>query len=172
MNADVKQVSLRPFDPATDRQRLELWLRRPHVARWWGDGRTALNEAMQRDPAFQAVIMAEDIPVGFLCWQRPSPGELREAGLTDLPDGVMDIDILIGEQEWVGRGIGPRALQVLADRLRGDPQLVYAGLATSVSNGRAIRAYEKAGFELFREFDDPQSGPCRYILMPLRESEC
>ena len=43
-------------------------------------------------------------------------------------------------------------------------------MATSVSNERAIRAYEKVGFRLFREFQDPESGPCRYMLAEIRDA--
>ncbi len=79
----------------------------------------------------------------------------------------MDIDILIGEPEFLGLGVGPRALVLLLARLHGEGVRV-AGLGTSTSNRAAIRAFEKAGFRLFRDFEDPEFGPCKYMLAQVR----
>ncbi len=78
----------------------------------------------------------------------------------------MDIDLLIGEPELLGHGIGPRALALLLARLRAEG-VGFAGLGTSTSNFAAIRAFEKAGFCLFRDFEDSEFGPCRYLLAQL-----
>jgi len=114
-----------------------------------------------------ALITADGRPVGYMCWQRPSREELEAAELTDLPEDLVDIDILIGEPEFLGRGVGPRALVLLLTRLHGEG-VGFAGLGTSTSNRVAIRAYEKAGFRLFRDFEEPESGPCKYMVAQLR----
>lgn len=158
----VSKVCLRDFIPEQDESLLREWLHCPHVSRWWG--MQEIEDLVQRLPESRAVIVVDGIPAGYLCWQKPSQLELEEAGLTDLPAGLMDIDILIGEPDLLGQGIGPKALELLLKRLQTDPDVLYAGLATSVSNKRAKRAYEKAGFELFREFDDHESGPCYYLI--------
>jgi aminoglycoside 6'-N-acetyltransferase len=157
------------FDPRRHVESLKSWLSRPHVARWWGDPEQELRSSLQRPTGSHAVIVADDKPVGYLCWERPSREELEAVGLADLPEGLVDIDILIGETEFVGRAVGPRALGLLLARLREEPQLSLAGLGTSVSNRVAIRAYEKAGFRLFREFDDGEYGRCIYMVARLRD---
>ena len=166
----VLDVRLDTFDPTLHSERLLVWLCRPHVARWWGDPQQNLQHAAQLAPETHALIIADGTPVGYLCWQRPSQHELEAADLIDLPEDLMDIDILIGEPELVGQGIGPQALGLLLARLREDPLLRFAGLGTSVSNVRAIRAFEKAGFRFFREFQDPESGPCRYVVAEVRDA--
>jgi aminoglycoside 6'-N-acetyltransferase len=85
-----------------------------------------------------------------------------------LPDHLVDIDIMIGEPEALGRGVGPRALGLLLDRFRADPRVEWAGLGTSLANERAIRAFEKAGFQRFREIADPEIGPGLYLVKDLR----
>ena len=147
---------------------LEEWLRRPHVLRWWYDLNQALADAATRPPDSHALIVADGQPVGYMCWEPPPKIDLEAAGLADLPDRLMDIDIMIGEPEALGRGFGPEALSVLLERLRTDPQVDWAGLATSLANERAIRAYEKAGFRRFREFLDPEIGPALYLVVDLR----
>jgi RimJ/RimL family protein N-acetyltransferase len=156
-------VELRALELKVDWPLLERWLQSPHVVRWWGTQDLPLTAPGQRSTDTEAVITADGKPVGYLCWQTPSPSELAGAGLTDLSGDLADIDILIGEPEYLGRGVGPRALLLLLAKLRGGG-VRFAGLGTSTSNRAAIRAFEKAGFQAFRDFDDPQFGPCRYML--------
>jgi aminoglycoside 6'-N-acetyltransferase len=163
----VDDVGLKELDLQADLRLLERWLRSPHVVRWWGTPDLHLTSLSQRSRNTDAVITADGRPVGYLCWQRPSPAELEAAGLTDLPEDLVDIDILVGEPELLGRGVGPRALALLLARLHGEG-VGFAGLGTSTSNRVAIRAFEKAGFRLFRDFDDPESGPCKYMVKQLR----
>ncbi len=167
--AHVEDIDLRVFDPPQDLQLLDCWLRSPHVVEWWGTPDLHLKEIAQRSRDTHAVITVDDRPVGYMCWQRPSPSELETAGLTDLPEDLVDIDILLGEAELLGRGLGPRALAVLLAKLGGEG-VGFAGVGTSTSNRVAIRAFEKAGFRLFRDFEDPEFGPCKYMLAQLSDA--
>ena len=113
-------VQLLPFDVRRHLPMLRVWLVRPHVARWWGDADEALAFVREHPPVRQALIAVDGRPVGYLCWQDPDPKELAAAGLAGLPAGIVDVDILVGEPDFVGRGIGPRALRLLLNRLRDD----------------------------------------------------
>jgi aminoglycoside 6'-N-acetyltransferase len=163
----VSDVGLRELDPQRDLQLLERWLRSPHVVQWWGTPEQQLPVMGQRSKDAHAIITADGRPVGYLCWQRPPREELEAAALTDLPVDLVDIDILIGEPEYLGCGVGPKALGLLLARLRSEG-VGFAGVGTSSANHAAIRAYEKAGFRFFRAFDDPDFGACRYMLARLR----
>ncbi|MCP4004549.1 MAG: acetyltransferase [bacterium] len=165
-----REVRLEPFDPELHSQRLRDWLHRPHVARWWGDPQLALESSLRCSPESHAVIVVGGAPVGYLCWRTPPQNELEAAGLTDLPEGLVDIDVFIGEPEFMGRGVGPRSLGLLLARWRMDPSVTVAGVGTSVSNERAIRAFEKAGFRRFREFQDPEFGGCWYMVVEVRDA--
>jgi aminoglycoside 6'-N-acetyltransferase len=161
-------VRLEPFDWGSHAALLGDWLQRPHVLRWWLDPERALAEAAGLPPESQAMIVEGGRPVGYLRWEPPPPEGLAAAGLSDLPDHLVDIDIMIGEPEALGRGVGPRALGLLLDRFRADPRVEWAGLGTSLANERAIRAFEKAGFQRFREIADPEIGPGLYLVKDLR----
>ncbi|MFH1277297.1 MAG: GNAT family N-acetyltransferase [Candidatus Eisenbacteria bacterium] len=160
-------VGLRAFDPQADLPLLERWLRSPHVVRWWGNPDLHLTALPRRSRSTHALITADGRPVGYLCWQAPSASELEAAGLTDLPRDLVDIDILIGEPEFLGRGVGPRALVLLLAKLHGEG-VGFAGVGTATSNRVAIRAFEKAGLRLFSDFEDPEYGPCKYMVAELR----
>jgi ribosomal protein S18 acetylase RimI-like enzyme len=127
-----------------------------------------MEHARHCSPESHALIVADGAPVGYLCWQAPPKAELDAAGLTELPGDLVDIDILIGEPHLLGQGIGSRALEMLLARLRAEHAVEFAGLGTSASNARAIRCYAKAGFRLFREFQDPEWGPCKYLIAEVR----
>jgi aminoglycoside 6'-N-acetyltransferase len=166
----MRKVELDAFDEQRHSEKLRSWLGRPHVSRWWGDPRRSLDHVMQCRPEAHAVIVADGEAAGYLCWQPLPPDERAEAGLDDLPERLADIDIFIGEPDLVGLGIGTRALELLLTRLRQGSAFSHAGVGPSLSNVPAIRAYEKAGFRSFREFDDAEWGRCRYMTCHLGSS--
>ncbi len=166
----ILEVRLEAFDPELHSQRLRKWLHRPHVARWWGDPQQALEYSLKCSPENHAVIVADGAPVGYMCWQPPPRNELEAVGLADLPKDLVDIDVFIGDLDFIDRGVGPRSLSLLLARLRVDSLVTAAGVGTSVSNERAIRAFEKAGFRLFREFQDPEFGSCWYMVVEVGDT--
>ena len=160
----MPKVTLEAFDLIRDSDQLLRWLAQPHVAKWWGDAGRAMQHARECAPESQALIVADGTPVGYLCWQEPAKEELETANLADLPGRLVDIDIFIGDADLLGQGVGSGGLRLLLARLRRDPSIAFAGLGTAVSNTNAIRCYEKAGFRLNREFEDPEWGPCKYLI--------
>ncbi len=159
---ETQDVRLEAVAPERDGALIERWLQSPHVMRWWGNQEEFQSTLERRSSDTHALIATGDRSVGYLCWQHLSREELEAAKLTDLPENLVDIDIMIGEPDCVGCGIGPRALTLVLKRLESEGVEV-AGLATSVSNRAAIRAFEKAGFDLFRDFEEPD-GRYRYMV--------
>jgi aminoglycoside 6'-N-acetyltransferase len=156
---EVGEVRLEPFARERDTGLLSSWLRAPHVARWWGEPGQALLEALEEPVGGgAAVIVVDELPVGFVRWQIPARAELDAAGLYDIPDSVVDIDILVGREDFRGLGVGPRALRRLVDAIAADGTAPMIMLATSVENASAIGAYVKAGFERRRRFTDTGGG--------------
>ena len=135
------------------------------MSRWWG----RLSEALARirQPASgggQALITEAGRPVGYLCWQHPTRADLEAASLHHVPESAIDVDLLIGEPDAVGRGIGPRALELIQERVWRDPSVPLVMLCTSVENTVAQRAFEKAGFTRRRIFEDPGGGTfCLFV---------
>jgi len=161
----VPDVHLAAFDPSRHLSLLAAWLHRPHVACWWGDPEQALAAVQQHPVTTEALIEVDALPVGFACWQTPSQEQLAAAGLDDLPDDLVDVDILIGDPDVLGQGVGPAALSQLLAKLRADGVRVV-GLATAVANLRALGAYDKAGFRPFRDFQEAGQD-MRYLVQNL-----
>ncbi len=149
----MPSVHLAAFDQSHDLPLLATWLRMPHVARWWGDPEQALDAIGQHPVDTAALIEVGALRVGFVCWQIPLREELAMAGLSDLPNDLVDIDIFIGELDFLGKGVGPAALHQLLARLQAEGVRVV-GLGVATANIRALRAYHKAGFQPFRDFEE------------------
>lgn len=144
-------VDLQAFRPERDLPLISTWLDRPHITRWWGESGEALSELRAHHAETVAVIGLDGRPVGLLCWQTPSPSELSQAGLADLPSDLIDIDIMIGEADVQGQGVGPEALRLLFERLRAQGTTLV-GVATATANRRAMSAYAKVGLQPYRDF--------------------
>jgi len=160
-------VSLIPFD-RSHAPLLAEWLARPHVAPWHPDPgawlRWALNPPQE---GAHALIDWDGRPIGYLRWQKVSRETLDNIGLFEIPAGSVDIDILIGETDSVGRGLGPKAFSLLIDALRLDESVRLLGLSPSIDNVVAQRAYAKAGFRKARDYDPPGFGRCALMVMRL-----
>lgn len=142
-----------PFNPLEDMPIIEEWLYSHQVARWWGEPSESIDAVRDHDISTSAIIVVDRMPIGYLCWQKPTHEELVDAGLSDLPPGLIDIDIVIGESAVLGRGYGTEALSQLLSRL-GDEGVQFVGIATAEANTRARKAFEKVGFRLFRTFTE------------------
>jgi aminoglycoside 6'-N-acetyltransferase len=147
-NSDVQGYTFRPLAP-DDLPMLARWLDRPHVAEWWedtDDKAAEIREALA-DPATEPYIVElKGRPIGYV--QCYDPHMEEDHPYRDQPKGTLGIDQFIGEPELVGIGHGSRIIAVFAEMLfrRGARRII---IDPDPRNGRAIRAYEKAGFTPF-----------------------
>lgn len=123
------------------------WLAHPHVIEWWGDTdqQFALVEEDFANPLMQQFIVEFDhTPFAYV--QNYDLDEWPDAAFRELPPGTRAIDQFIGEPDMANRGHGSAFIRALADRLLADgaPCVITD---PDVDNARAIRCYEKAGFE-------------------------
>jgi RimJ/RimL family protein N-acetyltransferase len=165
----IAGVTLREFE-RSHLPLLAAWLRRPHVARWYRAPDE--NLAWAADPpagGSQAIIAQDGAPIGYMRWQRVDREVLDRLGLQEIPAGSVDVDLLIGEEAQVGRGIGPQALADLVKVLRRDPTVPLAGLTSSIDNTSAHRAFQRAGFRILRQYAPAGFGICHLMICNLRQ---
>lgn len=93
---------------------------------------------------------------------------MNSLGLSEIPEGSVDVDILIGNADCVGCGYGPIALALLVETLRRDATVPLVGLSPSIDNVFAQRAYEKAGFRKTCEYEASGFGRCALMVMTLK----
>ena len=152
-----------------DLAQIEEWLRREHVARWWRDGigesiaeyRRALEGRERTD---HYLIQVDGRPVGmiqtYLVSDYPEWEDVVQVGA-----GVAGVDLMIGEADLIGAGLGPR---VLAQFTR-DAVFARTGVDAVVAtveepNRRSWRAFEKAGFRHVRDVEE-DGLPCRLMRL-------
>lgn len=126
-------IEFRPL-AESDLPLLRTWLEREHVRRWW---REPIEHELGEDMSGRYVILVDGHAAGMI--------QSYEA----------EVDLLIGEEELTGRGLGP---QVLAQFVH---EVVFARSGTTAAfatveeaNRRSWRAFEKAGFRHVRDVEE------------------
>ena len=148
-------IEFRPMT-AEDLRLLHTWLQREHVKRWWRDTETYEEVVEHYLPGLEEhyVIAFDGRPVGmiqtYLVADYPEWQQIVEEG-----DGVAGVDLLIGEEELTGRGLGPRILEAfLRDVVFCRPDTTACVATVEEANRRSWRAFEKAGFRHVRDVEE------------------
>jgi aminoglycoside 6'-N-acetyltransferase len=152
------------FRPMTsdDLPVIRQWLAQPHVRKWWGDPSEQydLVSGDLDEPAMdQYIVSADNGDFAYLqCYDLTA----WNTGFGEHPPGTRGIDLFIGESGMIARGHGSAFIRAFVDeRLRnGAPRIVTD---PDPANGRAVRAYEKAGFEKTGMVDTPD-GPALLMV--------
>jgi aminoglycoside 6'-N-acetyltransferase len=152
------------FRPMTtaDLPLIRQWLARPHVREWWGDPSEQydLVSGDLNEPAMDQFIVSQgDKEFGYLqCYDLTA----WNSGFGEHPRGTRGIDLFIGEPDMIERGHGSAFIRAFVDdRLsHGAPRMVTD---PDPANTRAVRAYEKAGFEKTGMVDTPD-GPALLMV--------
>lgn len=148
---------------ADDFPLLVEWLSKEHVKQWWDDGDDTL-EKVARNYGEEEALLERFILVGSY-----ESGE-KPIGYFQyylIPDGSIGIDQFIGEEEYINRGVGTKAIRMFVEMIRRERNPTSIILDPSPENKRAIRCYEKAGFKHY-ETKIGEEGPA--YMMRLESS--
>jgi aminoglycoside 6'-N-acetyltransferase len=144
-----------------DLELLHRWLRREHVARWWRDSQT-YEETVARylpalhgeEPADHYVIVVDGRDAGMI--ETYLVADFPEwDGVVEHRAGVAGVDLLIGERDLVGGGLGPEVLRTFVrEVVLARPATHAVVAAIDEENRRSWRAFEKAGFRYVRDVEE------------------
>jgi aminoglycoside 6'-N-acetyltransferase len=139
------------------------WLEAPHVREWWGDPDTQfalVSEDLTHPAMDQFIVAAGDRPFAYL--QCYDPAAWPDSGLGMQPAGARGIDQFIGEVDMIGRGHGSTLIRSIVDKLlrEGTPRVMTD---PDPANIRAVRAYEKAGFQKSHVVETPDG--CALLMV-------
>jgi aminoglycoside 6'-N-acetyltransferase len=144
----VEQEHSYDFRPVTEKDlpMIAKWLREPHVAEWWDDPDKEIAEIREHMDSVSVeplIVELDGSPIAYL--QSYDPHMEDDHPYADQPFGTLGIDLTIGPPELVGIGHGSAILRRFVEELfeEGAPRVI---VDPHPDNGRAIRAYEKAGF--------------------------
>jgi aminoglycoside 6'-N-acetyltransferase len=174
-------LTIRPMrDDLEDYRLLVRWRGEPHVHEWWDpdDPAPTLEEVIAHygpavrgeEPTTACIVEIDDRPAGYLQFYRWQDWLDEGPGLDiDADADTFGLDIHIGEPDLIEQGIGSRAVDLLCRHLETAENASWVALMTEVTNQRAQRAYEKAGFRRVRQVLDTDTRDGRRAVCWLME---
>ena len=157
-------VTLRPAR-GDDWRLIRRWVARADVSVLLGPpsaAEAAITLAMSDPQGHCRVIEHDGRPAGYAqavdvgLWNEPLPREIAP--------GMYDVELMVGEPELRGIGIGQRALDLLAEEVFSTTLALALSVIMPVRHEAAVRAYEKAGFRWRGIWRDPISGMCWVLI--------
>ncbi|HBO2877704.1 TPA: AAC(6')-Ib family aminoglycoside 6'-N-acetyltransferase [Pseudomonas aeruginosa] len=148
------------------------WLNRSHIVEWWGGEEARPTLADVQEQYLPSVLAQESVtpyiamlngePIGYAqSYVALGSGDGWWEEETD--PGVRGIDQLLANASQLGKGLGTKLVRTLVELLFNDPEVTKIQTDPSPSNLRAIRCYEKAGFERQGTVTTPD-GPAVYMV--------
>ncbi len=150
------------------------WLNTPHVHEWYDkDKKNSIEEVANR---YAPKIKGEKPTDCYLALYEGKPfGYLQTYKVNDWPefgnhigydDFTAAVDLFIGEADFIGKGIGTKMLEAFLQ------QVVFAEGSTintcvigpEPGNKRAIRTYEKVGFQYSKTVQIPGEEQPTYLM--------
>ena len=159
----ASHYDFRTMTPA-DLPLIRRWLETPHVSQWWHDPAEQfelVSGDLGHPDMAQFIVSSNQRPFAYLQCYNLSAWNI---GFGPQPSGTRGLDQFIGEADMLDLGHGSAFIAAFAERLLADgtPRIV---IDPDPGNMRAIRSYEKAGFQRTRVVETPD-GPA---LLMVRE---
>jgi RimJ/RimL family protein N-acetyltransferase len=129
------------------------WLSKEHVKQWWDDGEDTPEKVARNygeEEGLERFILVEaeesgEKPLGYFQHYR-------------VPDGSIGIDQFIGEEDYINRGVGTKAIRMFVEMIMREHKPSRIILDPSPDNQRAIRCYEKVGFRHYETKEGVEGG--------------
>jgi RimJ/RimL family protein N-acetyltransferase len=147
------------------------WHQRPHVVRWWTVRKTLeeteahyLPTIEGADPTQHYLALLDGEPLGmvqtYLVSDYPDYAALIEEG-----EGTAGLDLFIGDEAMIGRGLGTEMIRGFVDEVVfARPETTACTADPDLRNTASLRAFEKAGFRKIRELVDPEDGELHALV--------
>jgi aminoglycoside 6'-N-acetyltransferase len=138
------------------------WLSADHVRLWWRDPVESLagyEAAIDGDDPTDLHLIALDgrligVIQTYLAVDHPDWEAVVRVG-----EGVASVDLMIGDPELVGHGLGPRILvEFVRTVVFARPETHACAATVEEANSRSWRAFEKAGFRHVRDVVEETDG--------------
>lgn len=117
---EMEKIILREMKQ-DDLPRFREWLYSPHVAKWYHDPGSWIEEVEKQDSEFRWVhhfmVEADGRSVGFCQYYACGDSDELWQGYTDM-GGSYSIDYLIGDKEYLRKGVGRQIVQQLAEKIK------------------------------------------------------
>ena len=139
---------LRKIEDA-DLARLDVWLHKPYILKWYEDPKVWLDEIRQRDDRFSFIshfiVMAGSHPIGFCQYYDCSHAGEDWYSVWAHAE-TYSIDYLIGEEAYLQQGYGKRIVWLLIDAIRAKTTAKEIIVQPEKENAASCNTLESCGF--------------------------
>ncbi len=158
MPPEPSSIVFRPVGPA-DLPMLDRWMREPHWREWWGDSDDEIGfvhdmiEGRDTTRPFVFAVDGEDtgyIQYWFVGHHQNGSWIAENPWIAELPSETIGVDLSIGPADKLSKGVGTAVLRAFVALLR-ETGFIEIIIDPDPKNLRAVRAYEKAGFQAIPE---------------------
>jgi aminoglycoside 6'-N-acetyltransferase len=134
------------------------------VHEWWNE-HSRLDEVSDHygqsidggDPTDHYVVLLGERPVGFVETYLIADHPDWEATV-EAESGAVGVDLFVAEPELTGKGLGTQLLQQFVSEVAlARPGATHCLADPDSANAVSLRAFEKAGFRVVREFLEPEN---------------
>jgi RimJ/RimL family protein N-acetyltransferase len=141
------------------------WLSENHVKEWWNDGDDTLEKVAfhygKLDAGVCRFILVEEKEgveksIGYFQYYFASDNEIG-------------IDQFIGEKDYLGKGVGEKAIRLFVELIMRKHTPTSIILDPSPENKRAVRCYEKVGFEHYETRKNENGEPAYMMRLKVEE---
>lgn len=152
-------ISLDDLEGTEDEYKsIHKWLTDPDILQFYegrdkkfsyDDIESKYGKKIEIETVYPSMIKVDDEFIGYLQYYIiPKEGEWRyEHFEIDYEPNMYAMDVLIGEKEYWGQGIGSVLLENLVTYIFEQKNASRIYIDPRVANKRAVKAYEKAGFK-------------------------
>ena len=142
------------------------WLHAPHIREWWGEPETELGYIVDmvegRDSTKPCIFYINGEPTGYIQVWFIGPHQTEEWSkenpwLMELPFHSVGVDLSIGEESKLSKGIGSAVLCQFVDMFKAEGHTAII-IDPDRENRRAVRAYTKAGFRPVPQLEGSTQG--------------
>lgn len=164
MTDTAQSITLRDATIA-DLPLLQHWDRQQHVIDCDPNDDWDWGTELQRKPHWRQQLVAEldGRPIGFVQIIDPAEEETQYWG--DVPKNLKAIDIWIGEQEDLGKRYGTIMMQKTIELCFADENVTGILIDPLVGNKKAIRFYERLGFEFLENRIFGEGDECAVYML-------
>jgi RimJ/RimL family protein N-acetyltransferase len=150
---------------------MHRWLSSGEAKRWYGSHADKTEAELRQKYLVDKpqggthcfIIQHKKTPIGYIQYYRVSDYPAWCA-LVSGQTGDYGLDIFIGEDDYIGRGIGTRTICAALNKLIFSNEDAQRGLmGPDPENHRAIRCYEKCGFQHLRTVT-AENGEKEYLM--------
>jgi aminoglycoside 6'-N-acetyltransferase len=174
---DQTNITFCPLTHA-DLPLMHRWLNNGPAFEWYGLKPTTLEEIVaeytpkiaQTEQVFGFVIVIDGQAAGYIQWYLIHDHP-EYAVQMDVPVDSAGIDLFIGEEAFIHRGLGAPILRAfLREIVFADERVEQAIIGPDERNAIAIRSYEKAGFRYLKTVPIKDEPAPEYLMELTKEA--